>query len=370
MRKLALAAAAGLGLLAALAAALVLTAEFWMVRWLDGVLAQPGLVEGRHGAVRYSLWRGHLEIDDLTVVTEVPVGRSYRAAHVAADGIGAPFLFDLARGKPVLRLAALEARQVAADVEGLKARCATLELADLAYDQSEPPAAQPPVFFRRLHLSSLALEDAETGATLANGVLTMEGALGAASAANVTLGDVVITPKAPGAARLGRMTLDLDGQVTLDAAEKRLAVRQHLLWRAGGTLDLSLRLGGVSASLIGEDRIAVAAGLAAAWLEGLELRYEDASGLARVLDVVASLRGEPVEALRADLIAALEARRPLVAKKPGLAASLDALERFLREGGALTLTAAPLLRVPFAGLALAGARDPTRVAELLGLSIR
>ena len=111
-------------------------------------------------------------------------------------------------------------------------------------------------------------------------------------------------------------------------------------------------------------------GLAGAWLDGLELRYDDASGLKRVLGFAATLRREDAEALRADLIDGLEARRPLVAKRPVLAASLTALEKFLRDGGALTLTAAPTLRLPFAGLALFGARDPARVAELLGLSIR
>jgi hypothetical protein len=372
MRKLAVAAAAILVVLAVAALALTVLAGPLMVRWLDSVLSQPGVATGSHGTVRYWLWRGHLEIDDLAVKTELPLPRSYRAAHLGADGIGPRFLIDLALGKTVFRVAALSGRQLSVDDEALHARCAAIDIADAAYDAGSAQDDLPLVFFRRLHLHEAAATGllAGSGVAFDDALLTMDGALGAPTAMSARVDALLVAPWASLLGGPQPARLDFDGQATLDAGDRRLTLVQHLLWRGGGTLALSLRLGGVPTSFAGRNWPVVAAGFATAWLEGLELSYEDASALERVLQLVAKARGKPVETLRAELIAALEARRPSLAEKPVLQASLSAVERFLREGGSLTLTLAPPMHLPFAGLVLIGRGDPARLAEALGLQIR
>lgn len=87
--------AIGLAVLIVVLGAGALGAEFaaqaWMTQQVDAMLAQPAVTKASHGAVRYSFWRRHLEIDDLVVETNVPELRSGRAEHIEIDGVS-PFI--------------------------------------------------------------------------------------------------------------------------------------------------------------------------------------------------------------------------------------------------------------------------------------
>src|SRR6185312_13036877 len=65
-------------------------AQAWVTQQVDAALAQPAVTKASHGAVRYSLWRRHLEIDDLAAETTFPELRSTRAEHIEIDGVS-PF---------------------------------------------------------------------------------------------------------------------------------------------------------------------------------------------------------------------------------------------------------------------------------------
>lgn len=377
MRKLAIAAAAVVALLAVGAGIALLTAQFWMVRWLDSVLSQPGVAEGGHGAVRYSLWTGHLAVDDLAVTVIAPARQSYRAAHLEADGVGPRFLIDLAQGKTALQLKALRGRQVAAENGALHAAIATLELDDPAYDGGS--AMGPPlVFFRQLHLAQTTFGDRHGAeGSIGDAVLTMEGTLGDPTAGTARIAALAL-PALPLAksGTLAPISVDLDGKMAFEAAPRRLTTELHLRFPGMRDLDLSLRLAAVPSTILAPQWMFVALALAPTRIEALELHYvdNDWAETERSLEAAAATLGVPLR--RDDVIAAIEAQRGEIAEdaqdgeKEALLASLDALERFLRQGGTLTLTLSPPRSATFGELALHRQRNAVALAELLGLRIR
>jgi len=386
MRKLAIAAAAAVAFVAAAAGVVLLTAQFWMVRWLDSVLSQPGVAEGRHGAVRYSLWTGHLAINDLAVTVIAPVPQSYRAAPLEADGVGARFLVDLARGKTAWQVDALRGRQLTAESGPAHAAIAALEIDGPAYDAGDATEL-PILFFRRLHLSEAAIVDRKGAeGRLADARLTMDGALGqmtawSAEITGLTLPAVTWGPLPAAASSrqdrtLGPIRIDLDGTATFAATDNRLAAEVSGRAPGGRDLSLSLRLSGVPTTLVAPQWTFLALALAPTRIERLEARYADGDWLEteRTLEAVAASLGIPIR--HDDAIAAVEDQRTKIAEdaqasaKDQLLASLDALERFLRQGGALTLTLAPPRPVTFGELALQRHRSAVVLAELLGLRIR
>ena len=384
MRKLAIAAAAAVAFIAAAAGIVLLTAQFWMVRWLDSVLSQPGVAEGSHGAVRYSLWTGHLAIDDLAVTVIAPVPQSYHAAHLEADGVGARFLIDLARAKTAWQVDALRGRQLTAASGPTHATIAALEIDGPAYDAGDATGS-PILFFRRLHLSEAAIVD-RRGAEgrLTNARLTMDGALGQITAWSAAITGLTLpavtwgpAPATSGQDRtLGPIPIDLDGTATFAATDQRLTAEISGRAPGGRDLSLSLRLSGVPTTLVAPQWTFLALALAPTRIERLEARYADGNWLEteRTLEAVAASLGFPLR--RDDAIAAVEEERAKLADdaqagvKDALLASLDALERFLRQGGALTLTLAPPRPVTLGELALQRDRGAVTLAELLGLRIR
>ena len=385
MRRLAIATAAVVALLATAAAVILLTAQFWMVRWLDSVLSQPGVVEGSHGAVRYSLWTGHLAIDNLAVTVLGPVPQSYGAAHLEAEGVGPRFLIDLARGKTAWQVDALRGRQLTAESGPAHAAIDALEIDGPAFDAGDATGL-PILFLRRLHLGQATLVDRKGAeGKLADARLTMDGALGQVTAwsaeiAGLTLPAVTWGPL-PAASSgqdqiLGPIRIDLDGTATFAASEKRLAAELHGRAPGGRDLSLSLRLSGVPTMLVAPQWTFLALALAPTRIERLEARYTDGDWLEteRTLEAVAASLGVPLR--RDDAIAALEGQRAQIADgtqagdKDALLASLDALERFMRQGGTLTVSLAPPGPVTFGELALRRQRNAVALAEALGLQIR
>lgn len=55
---------------------------------VEAILARPPIAKATHGAVHYSLWRGRIGIDELTVETAPGAAHRLQAAHVEIDGIG------------------------------------------------------------------------------------------------------------------------------------------------------------------------------------------------------------------------------------------------------------------------------------------
>lgn len=377
MRKLAIAAAAAVAFLAAAAGIVLLTAQFWMVRWLNSVLSQPGVAEGSHGPVRYSLWTGHLAVDDLAVTVIVPVRQSYRAAHLEADGVGPRFLIDLARGTTALQLKALRGRQVAAENGELHATIAALEIDDPAYDGGSA-TAPPLVFFRQLHLAQATFGDRHGGeGSIGNAVLTMDGTLGDPTAGSARIAALALPalPLAKNGA-LGPISIDLGGKMAFEAAPRRLTTELHLRFPGMRDLDLSLRLAAVPSTILAPQWMFLALALAPTRIEASELRYVDLDWVEteRSVEAAAAALGVPLR--RDDVVAALEGQRAEIAEaaqggeKEALLTSLDALERFLRQGGTLTISLAPPRPVTFGELALRRQRNAVALAEALGLRIR
>lgn len=120
----------------------------------------------------------------------------------------------------------------------------------------------------------------------------------------------------------------------------------------------------------------LALALAPTRIEASELRYVDHDWIEteRSLEAAAAALGVPLR--RDDVVAALEGQRAEIAEaaqggeKEALLTSLDALERFLRQGGTLTISLAPPRPVTFGELALRRQRNAVALAEALGLRIR
>ena len=112
-RKTLAAGLAGAILLGAIGLGADIGADRWMAHRLDQALAQAPVTKASHGAIRYSLWRGRLDIDDLVVETSLPAFPSLRAAHVAATGIGPRYLLGLGAGDVALSGVAAEKLELA-----------------------------------------------------------------------------------------------------------------------------------------------------------------------------------------------------------------------------------------------------------------
>jgi hypothetical protein len=116
-------------------------AQGWMAHQVDAWLAAPPFTQASHGALRYALLSGRLEIDDLAVESVSPALRSLRAAQVEIDGGGPGFLFG--GGISDSRWAAIRARQVELATADFHASAATLSLSGVSLAGGIAPAAIP-----------------------------------------------------------------------------------------------------------------------------------------------------------------------------------------------------------------------------------
>ncbi len=143
-----------------------LGAEFavqaWMARQVDAALAQPAVTKASHGAVRYSLWRRHLEIDDLAVETAFPELRSAHAQHIAIDGVSP---FGMAAGGDLI-VPAVAARGLEVTSDTLHQSFGSLSLGDvwlpggLAVDAALPREQLIGSILDRLSVRHIEAQDA------------------------------------------------------------------------------------------------------------------------------------------------------------------------------------------------------------------
>jgi hypothetical protein len=114
-------------------------AQGWMARQVDAALAAPPFTKASRGALRYGLWTGRLEIDDLAVESASPALRALHAAHVEVDGVGPRVLFGGGGGD--LRLAAIRLRQAEFATTDVHETAATMSLTGVTV--AGGPAAIP-----------------------------------------------------------------------------------------------------------------------------------------------------------------------------------------------------------------------------------
>lgn len=223
--------AIGLAVLIVVLGAGALGAEFaaqaWMTQQVDAALAQPAVTKASHGALRYSLWRRHLEIDDLAVETDVPELRSARAAHIEIDGVS-PFI--AAGGDLIVPAMAARALEVTGDT--LHQSFGRLLLRDvrlaggLAFDAALPREQLVASIFDRLSVQHVEARDARqsmagAGGEVAFAELVAED-LGKGRIASIT-----------GTKMVARSALQTRPGVTMrtEAATLRLAGVNLLAWR-------------------------------------------------------------------------------------------------------------------------------------------
>ena len=136
-------------------------AQAWMTQQVDAALAQPAVTKASHGAVHYSLWQRHLEIDDLAVETDVPELRSARAEHIEIDGVS-PFI---AAGDDLI-VPAMTARALEVTGDTLHQSFSRLSFRDvrlargLAFDTTLPREQLVASIFDRLSVQRIEARDA------------------------------------------------------------------------------------------------------------------------------------------------------------------------------------------------------------------
>lgn len=335
---------------------------------LAGLQARPGawppsaMAESEPGRALAGLSLDRFELSNLNMESVRAAGTRLSLAHFAVEKLQPGGL-----GRLAVETVALKNSQ------GI-GHLGSLELAGLAYGGEATPLGLPHFFLERLHLSDLAL-GAKAGAelTLKEAAFAMEGGIDDPRGARFKIGPVVVPATlAPAltAAGYNELVLDYEGGTRYDLAAGVLEGNQLLTAHEAGTLTLSLRLEHYPAVFDARDAPAIAARFMEAELAHLELRYDDASLVDRLLKFHAAQTDGDVERTREELLAHLEAQRNAFAGKPELLASLDAVAAFLRQPQSLTLTLAPPKPVSFGTLMLMSRASPDQALALLGLSIR
>lgn len=106
--RIAVRVGAALVLLAAAGLGASFGAERWIRHRLDAELAAAPFTKASHGAVRYSLRQGALDIDDLMVETALPEPSAAQAAHLRIEGLGLRWLLGAGAGEIGAERAAAE----------------------------------------------------------------------------------------------------------------------------------------------------------------------------------------------------------------------------------------------------------------------
>ncbi|MGO8917187.1 MAG: hypothetical protein ACLQJR_14875 [Stellaceae bacterium] len=331
---------------------------------LTGLQLPPGglpLRRSQPGSALGAATLDRLEISDLAIAARAQDAR-VTVGHLALD--------KLQPG----RLGGLAVETVAVRSPRGVGHLGSLELAGLAYDSDVVLFGLPRLFFNRLHLADVSAGQkpgAEIGIKEAEFVLAagLDDPRGGRFKIGPILVPATLAPLLT-AAGYNELVLDYEGSTQYDAAEGVIEASQRLTAHDAGALALSLRLDHYPAALDARDAAAASARYLQAELVHLELRYDDASLIDRLLKFYAARTGGDVEHARQQLLGVIEAQRGAFAGEPELLASLDAIAGFLRQPRSLTLVLAPPKPVPLGTLMQLARATPDQALTLLGLSLR
>jgi hypothetical protein len=304
----------------------------------------------------------HLELGSLAIRPSAAAGRSATLAHLAIDKL-----------KPG-SIGALRLDGLALDAADGFAHLDSAETSGLAFGREALPIGFPALFADKIQIRNLSL-GAKPGAavTVKDATIVMEGSLADPRGAEIKAGPIgVPAAAAPALAKLGYDALSLayEGTTRYDPAAESLSISQHISAEGAGALALSMRLDHYPAALDAPSPAAASLLLTQAQLAHLELRYDDASLVERLLKLYAASTGRDLASAQREIAARIEARRKGFAGKPAMLASLDRVEAFLRKPDTITLVLAPPKPLPLLALMLLGRADPDQALDALGLSVR
>lgn len=146
-----------------------------------------------------------------------------------------------------------------------------------------------------------------------------------------------------------------------DLAKKRMTVTdlRNKVDELGATnlsLELSEMTPGLANMMLGQ-------------LAHAKLRYDDSSGIDRVLKAAAAENGTDVETIRKQMIDLIRAQGQAMGDSPAITGVVNALVAFAQAPKSLTFELAPPTPVPFAALGNANKMPPAQLLDLLGLSV-
>jgi hypothetical protein len=251
------------------------------------------------------------------------------------------------------------------------ARAATGEIHGIAYGFGDATTA-PHFFVASLRLADLAGGSKGDETTVAEVRITMVGTPEKPDGGTFAAKTVDLPAAAyPVLAAMGydRVRLDLTSKLAYDVKGGTVDNQVAVSAPDAGNLAFSFRLSNYHEDGSSPDVNGLVGRLREARLDRFELHYDDASLVDRLIGVYALNAGTDVTALRARLVAPLEAQRAGFADKPALAADVDAVIAFLREPGSLTVAATPPKPL-VVGDILSTPNDPEGTAARLGLVIK
>jgi hypothetical protein len=303
-----------------------------------------------------------LSVDSLETTTALFVPAANPAARAT---LGRLALAGLQPGK----LGALTLEQVTVTGPEGVGRLASLEIADLTYG-----AAGAPVAVGRLRLGELTVGlKAGAEVSVKEALVAMERSADQPAGATIKLSAVTIPATAMPMLMLAgynELTLDYEGSSRYDPARAAVGATQLLSARDAGSFSLSMQLGNYPAAFDWRESFTVMLKFMALRLDSLELRYDDASLVDRLIRARAALTGRDVRAVREEMLRLVAAQRQALADKPALLASLDAIADFLRKPGSLTMTLTPPEPVALGTLITLSRTNPAAALDALGLSVR
>lgn len=334
---------------------------------LSALRLRPDATQARSAAAALGRVLGgasldHLELGALALRPAAAAGRSAALARLAIDKL-----------KPG-SIGALRLEGLALDAADGFAHVDSVEMSGLAFGHEALPIGVPALFADRIRIHDLALGDKPGAAvTVQDATIAMAGSLADPRGAHIKAGPIGIpAAAAPSLGKLGYDALSLayEGSTQYDPAAASLSISQHIVAEGAGALALSLRLDHYPAALDAPSPEAASLLLTQAQLAHLELRYDDASLVDRLLELYAANTGRDLASVQQEIAARIEARRKSLAGKPALLASLDRVEAFLRKPGTITLELAPPRPLPLLALMLLGRANPDQALDALGLSVR
>jgi hypothetical protein len=309
-----------------------------------------------------SAWLAGTSIDamEMTAAVFIPAGNPAARASFAH--------FALQKFQPG-RLGALKIDQVAISGPEGVGKLATLELSDLRYGGDGTSLG-----IGRLRLDALSA-GLKAGAeiSLKEALFTTQGPAARPLGADIELSGVTIPATAvPLLMRAGynELTLDYEGHSHYDSEQATIDASQRLSAHGAGTLSIAMHLSNYPGGFDWRESMQAMLKFMALRLDRLELRYDDASLIERLIKMRAAETGRDFEAVRDELLRSFAAQRQALAERPALSANFDAVADFLRKPGSLTLTLAPPEPVSLGTLMTLSRTNPAAALDALGLSIR
>lgn len=335
---------------------------------LSGLRAPPGTWPpaagsgAEAGSALGTLGLDRLELSNFELSSDPSIGTHLSVGHAALDKLQPGSLGRLA----IDALALKNPRGIG--------HLGSFELAELTYGHQALPLGLPQFFVKRLHLADFSA-GAKAGAELGiqDAAFDMEGGLDDPRSVRFKIGPILVPATlAPPltAAGYNELVLDYEGASRYDTAEGVVEGTQRLVAHDAGTLALSLRFEHYPTVSDAHDAATVGTKFLQAELAHLELRYDDASLIDRLLKFQAVRTGSDVEHAREALLNLVAAQREALAGTPELLAGLDAIAAFLRQPRSLTLILAPPKPVAVGALMTLAQSKPDQVSALLGVSIR